>query len=215
VRPAPPSCLEPEAPRRRCATGAAPPTRPGASLPSVIRPTAGSGSAAGARPCAAIAGAAWSAARAPGSSTHRAAGSGRLRGAGEPAEPLRRPRARQDGCRFSPDDYLEVFDEAPEGAPAHDLPPPVGSLAPDHAPEEITETAARLRAAAGLPDSPTGVADPPPARTKRKTPARGRSLTPQPRGSPPPPRALDEEPWRNRCRNRRDAGLRRSPTLWR
>jgi SAM-dependent methyltransferase len=33
-------------------------------------------------------------------------------------------------CRFSPDDYLEVFDEAPEGAPAHDLPPPVGSLAP-------------------------------------------------------------------------------------
>ena len=118
-------------------------------------------------------------------------------------------------CRFSPDDYLEVFDEAPEGAPAHDLPPPVGSLAPDHAPEEITETAARLRAAAGLPDSPTGVADPPPARTKRKTPARGRSLTPQPRGSPPPPRALAEEPWRNRCRNRRDAGLRRSPTLWR
>jgi hypothetical protein len=33
----------------------------------------------------------------------------------------------------------------------------VGVSAPDYAPQEIAETAARLRQAAGLPDAPTGV----------------------------------------------------------
>jgi Mn-containing catalase len=77
--------------------------------------------------------------------------------------------------RFSPSDYLElaavfngphpekpdeqlvVVDEAPEGAPAHDLPPQTPVFAPDYAPEEIAEIARRLREAAGLSSEATGV----------------------------------------------------------
>jgi Mn-containing catalase len=77
--------------------------------------------------------------------------------------------------RFSPDDYRElaavfngphperpgeeltVVDAAPEGVPAHDLPPQPAVFAPDYAPEEIAEIARKLRRAAGLPDAPSGV----------------------------------------------------------
>ena len=76
--------------------------------------------------------------------------------------------------RFSPDDYgeiaavwngphpetgeeLEVVDAIPEGAPPFDLPPQRAVFAPDYAPEEVAEIAARLRTAAGLPKEPTGV----------------------------------------------------------
>jgi len=75
--------------------------------------------------------------------------------------------------RFSPQDYkeivavfngphpetgeeLEVVDEAPEGALPNDLPPQPAVFAPDYAPEEIGEIAARLRSSAGLPKEPTG-----------------------------------------------------------
>jgi Mn-containing catalase len=44
----------------------------------------------------------------------------------------------------------------PEGAPAHDLPPQPAVFAPDYAPEEIREIAAKLREQAGLPKEPTG-----------------------------------------------------------
>jgi Mn-containing catalase len=44
----------------------------------------------------------------------------------------------------------------PEGAPAHDLPPQPAVFAPDYAPEEIREIAAKLRDRAGLPKEPTG-----------------------------------------------------------
>jgi Mn-containing catalase len=44
----------------------------------------------------------------------------------------------------------------PEGAPAHDLPPQPDVFAPSFAPEEIVEIAAKLRAQAGLPKSPSG-----------------------------------------------------------
>ena len=64
--------------------------------------------------------------------------------------------------RFSPSDYQElaavfngphpetgeelvVVDEAPEGVPPHDLPPQPAVFAPDYAPEEIAEIAAKLR----------------------------------------------------------------------
>ena len=46
---------------------------------------------------------------------------------------------------------------APEGAPANDLPPQTAVFAPGPDPEMISEIAARLRKAAGLPASPTGV----------------------------------------------------------
>ena len=76
--------------------------------------------------------------------------------------------------RFSPSDYLElaavfngphpetgealeVIDQAPEGVPPHDLPAQPAVFAPDYAPEEIAEIAARLRKAADLPEQPTGV----------------------------------------------------------
>jgi Mn-containing catalase len=76
--------------------------------------------------------------------------------------------------RFSPSDYgeiiavwngphpetgeeLEVVDAIPEGFPPVDLPPEPSVFAPDYAPEEISEIAARLRSAAGLPKEPTGV----------------------------------------------------------
>jgi Mn-containing catalase len=76
--------------------------------------------------------------------------------------------------RFSPEDYLElaavfngphpetgeeleVVDEAPFGAPPHDLPAQPDVFAPNVEPEEIAEIAQRLRKAAGLPEDPTGV----------------------------------------------------------
>jgi Mn-containing catalase len=76
--------------------------------------------------------------------------------------------------RFSPSDYQElaavfngphpetgeelvVVDEAPEGELAHDLPAQPAVFAPDYAPEEISEIAARLREQAGLPKEPTGL----------------------------------------------------------
>ncbi len=75
--------------------------------------------------------------------------------------------------RFSPDDYLElaavfngphpeteeeliVVDEAPAGVPAFDLPSQPAVFAPDYAPEEIAEIAAKLRSKAGLPKTATG-----------------------------------------------------------
>jgi Mn-containing catalase len=75
--------------------------------------------------------------------------------------------------RFSPSDYLElpavfngphpetgeeleVVEEPPEGAPAHDLPAQPAVFAPDYAPEEIAEIAAKLRKQAGLSKEPTG-----------------------------------------------------------
>jgi Mn-containing catalase len=75
--------------------------------------------------------------------------------------------------RFSPADFLEiaavfngphpetgepleVVDGAPEGALPRDLPPQPAVFAPDYAPEEIAEIAARLREAAGLGKEPTG-----------------------------------------------------------
>ncbi len=76
--------------------------------------------------------------------------------------------------RFSPSDYQElaavfngpnpetgeelvVVDEAPEGVPPRDLPPQPAVFAPDYAPEEIAEIAAKLRQKAGLPKEPTGL----------------------------------------------------------
>jgi Mn-containing catalase len=75
--------------------------------------------------------------------------------------------------RFSPNDYheivalfkgphpetgeeLEVVDGPPAGALPNDLPPQTAVFAPDFAPEEIKEIAARLRKSAGLPSEPTG-----------------------------------------------------------
>lgn len=52
---------------------------------------------------------------------------------------------------------LVVADEPhPEGALAHDPPPQPAVFAPDYAPEEIQEIAARLREQAGLPRNVTG-----------------------------------------------------------
>jgi Mn-containing catalase len=88
--------------------------------------------------------------------------------------------------RFSPADYQElaavfngpnpetgedlvVFEEAPEGVPPRDLPPQPAVFAPDYAPEEISEIAARLRQRAGLPKEPTGLVADLRAATKRST----------------------------------------------
>ena len=93
--------------------------------------------------------------------------------------------------RFSPSDYMElaavfngphpetgeeltVDDTMPEGAPWNDLPPQPAVFAPDYAPEDIAEIAARLRARAELPRQPTGTVAstngaPPKARAKTKT----------------------------------------------
>ena len=88
--------------------------------------------------------------------------------------------------RFSPSDYQElaavfngqnpetgedlvVVDEAPEGVPPRDLPPQPAVFAPDYAPEEISEIAARLRQGAGLPKEPTGLVADLKAQTKRST----------------------------------------------
>jgi manganese catalase len=77
--------------------------------------------------------------------------------------------------RFSPEHYqeiaavfngphpetgedLRIADEIqPEGAPPFDLPPQEAVFAPGPEPEEISEIAAKLRQAAGLPEQPTGV----------------------------------------------------------
>jgi Mn-containing catalase len=54
-------------------------------------------------------------------------------------------------------DELQVADEPhPQGAPAHDLPAQPAVFAPNYAPEEIVEIAARLRSRAGLPSRPAG-----------------------------------------------------------
>jgi Mn-containing catalase len=97
--------------------------------------------------------------------------------------------------RFSPSDYqelsavfngqspetgedLEVLDEAPEGFPPRDLPPQPAVFAPDYAPEEIAEIAAKLRQRAGLPKEPTGLVADLQAATKRSTrKATGRSTS--------------------------------------
>jgi Mn-containing catalase len=88
--------------------------------------------------------------------------------------------------RFSPSDYKElaavfngpnpetgedlvVFDEAPEGVPPRDLPAQPAVFAPDYAPEEISEIAAKLRQQAGLPKEPTGLVADLQAQTKRST----------------------------------------------
>jgi len=96
--------------------------------------------------------------------------------------------------RFSPSDYQEikavfngphpetgedlvVFDQPPEGALANDLPAQPAVFAPDYAPEEIGEIAARLRQQAGLPREPTGeVAN----GSARKAPARRAAAKPKP-----------------------------------
>lgn len=97
--------------------------------------------------------------------------------------------------RFSPSDYLElsavfngphpetgdelvVEDEAPEGAPAFDLPSQPAVFAPDYAPEEIAKIAEKLRTQAGLSKAPSGEVAKQPARRakgagqKAKAPAR-------------------------------------------
>jgi Mn-containing catalase len=88
--------------------------------------------------------------------------------------------------RFSIDDYkelpavfngpnpetgeeLEVFEEASEGVPPRDLPPQPAVFAPDYAPEEIAEIAAKLRQEAGLPKEPTGLVADLKQATKRAT----------------------------------------------
>ncbi len=77
--------------------------------------------------------------------------------------------------RFSVNDYAEIAavfngphpetgeelriaeESQPEGAPPFDLPAQEAVFAPGPNPEEISEIAARLRQAAGLPEQPTGV----------------------------------------------------------
>jgi Mn-containing catalase len=76
--------------------------------------------------------------------------------------------------RFSPSDYQEIAavfngphpetgenlmiaeEISPEGAPPFDLPPQPAVFAPGPEPEEISQIAAKLREAAGLPKEPTG-----------------------------------------------------------
>ena len=87
--------------------------------------------------------------------------------------------------RFSPSDYLEfgavfngphpetgeeltVVDEAPEGVVPRDLPAQPAVYAPDFAPEEIAEIAAKLRKQAGLSKSATATPRSKP-RSKRST----------------------------------------------
>ena len=100
--------------------------------------------------------------------------------------------------RFSPDDYqelaavfngphpetqeeLEVVDEPPEGVPPHDLPPQPAVFAPDYAPEEIAEIAAKLRQQAGLSKEATGlVADLSPRKRSRNGASSSRSSKAKP-----------------------------------
>jgi Mn-containing catalase len=64
---------------------------------------------------------------------------------------------------------LVVFEQAPEGVPPRDLPPQPAVFAPDYAPEEISEIAAKLRQQAGLPKEPTGLVADLKEATKRST----------------------------------------------
>lgn len=90
--------------------------------------------------------------------------------------------------RFSPGDFhelaavfrgphpetgedLQVVDEAPEGVPAHDLPPEPDVFAPGYSPEEIREIATRLRKDAGLPEIPSGEVASMPNGTPKRRPA--------------------------------------------
>ncbi|WP_041730358.1 hypothetical protein [Conexibacter woesei] len=68
-----------------------------------------------------------------------------------PAEPGARAAAPSD-----PDPNGAAEEPFPEGALPRDLPAQPAVFAPDVAPEEIAEIAARLRVAAGLPKKPTG-----------------------------------------------------------
>ena len=96
--------------------------------------------------------------------------------------------------RFSPSDYeelpavfngphpetgeeLEVFDEPPEGAAAHDLPPQPAVFAPDYAPEEIAQIAQKLRSKAGLPKEPTGLVADLQAQTRAKARSTSKSTS--------------------------------------
>jgi manganese catalase len=54
------------------------------------------------------------------------------------------------------EDLVVAEEPAPEGAPAHDLPPQPAVFAPSFAPEEIVEIANKLRDKAGLPKKPAG-----------------------------------------------------------
>lgn len=53
--------------------------------------------------------------------------------------------------------------------PPRDLPPQPAVFAPDYAPEEISEIAAKLRQQAGLPKEPTGLVADLKEATKRST----------------------------------------------
>src|SRR5215211_2385818 len=94
--------------------------------------------------------------------------------------------------RFSPDDYqelvavfngphpetgeeLEVVDKAPEGVPPNDLPSQPAVFAPDYAPEEISEIAAKLRQQAGLSKEATGLVGALKPRKRSKNGASSRS----------------------------------------
>jgi Mn-containing catalase len=94
--------------------------------------------------------------------------------------------------RFSPSDYgelsavfngphpetgeeLAVVDEAPEGVVPGDLPAQPAVYAPDYAPEEIAEIAAKLRKQAGLSKRSTPTASKP--RSKRPSRSKGRART--------------------------------------
>ena len=68
---------------------------------------------------------------------------------------------------------LVVEDEMPEGFPPTDLPPQPAVFAPDYAPEEIAEIAARLRKAAGLGKEPTASSRTAPGRRRPPRPPPG------------------------------------------
>ena len=69
-----------------------------------------------------------------------------------------------------------MIDEAPEGAPAHDLPAQPAVFAPDYAPEEIAAIAEKLRTQAGLPKAPTGeVANGDASKSKPRTTRRAKT----------------------------------------
>jgi Mn-containing catalase len=50
------------------------------------------------------------------------------------------------------EDLIVADDAHPTAFPPHDLPPQPAVFAPDYAPEEVAEIAAKLRKQAGLPD---------------------------------------------------------------
>src|SRR4051812_2329957 len=97
--------------------------------------------------------------------------------------------------RFSPSDYHElaavfngphpetgedlvVFDQPPEGALPHDLPAQPAVFAPDYAPEEIAEIAAKLRQQAGMSKEPSGeVANGRTAGAKTRAKAKAKTAT--------------------------------------